>query len=52
MNEVALSQEALIIDDLTRRVAQTALEAAQWRARALSAEAALQEAAQSVVEEE
>ena len=33
----------LMLDDLARRVAQTSVEAAQWRARAIAAEAALAE---------
>ena len=52
MNEVVISQEALIMDDLTRRVAQTSLEASQWRARALAAEAAMQKLAESIEEDE
>lgn len=48
----ALGYQDLMIDDLTRRVAQTALEASQWRARALLAEQALQEAAEATEEED
>lgn len=36
----------VMLDDLARQVAQKAVEAAQWKARAVSAEAALAEATQ------
>ena len=33
----------IMVDDLARQIAQKAIEAAEWKARALSAEAALEE---------
>lgn len=41
----------IMIDDLARQVAQKAIESAEWKARALSAEAALKEVTEDTVEE-
>lgn len=42
MNEhEQLDPNVVVLDDLTRRVAMAQLEAAQWRARAIVAEQAL-----------
>lgn len=42
----------LVIDDLARQVAQKALEAAQWKAHAISAEAALAQLKEDAEEDE
>jgi len=48
----APSAETLMIDDLARRNAQTAIEASEWRARALLAEGALEEIKQATTKPE
>lgn len=50
--QVTTDQITLMLDDLARRVAQTSLDAAQWRARAMSAEAALEELRSAAATEE
>lgn len=52
MNEQTPSAEALMIEDLSRRVAQANLEAAEWKARALLAEHALKEIKEAADPEE
>lgn len=45
-----LDPTAVLLDDLVRRVAMANLEASQWRARALVAEAALEEMREAAVD--